>query len=215
MSNRSYLCVSTYPSIYPAFAKSDYDPKLNTVAADVNCVPLLWLAMFRAADLRTETFEVTEGRHTEKVVATAPVAPVERALTQLDAAVPVLERLFGEPLAAYAALLGAGVRAGEGDHVTIELEEIAVLEGDEEGYYDKLRLALASLDRPGDATADRDRLADLAQLGPARPFPPARLLLDDMDATDDDYRNHCRLIGASYLRPVPWETESAGRPGRA
>jgi hypothetical protein len=32
-----------------------------------------------------------------------------------------------------------------------------------------------------------------------------RDLKDALDAPDDDWWNHSRLLGVSYLRPVPWE----------
>ncbi|MEH1015911.1 hypothetical protein V6U90_22720 [Micromonospora sp. CPCC 206060] len=89
---------------------------------------------------------------------------------KLGAAVPALERLFGRRLADHAALLVDGVRAGAGEYVTVELEEIAVLEGEEENYYEQLRVALGSLDEPTDAVADRDRLVWLAQLRAERRF---------------------------------------------
>ena len=139
--------------------------------------------------------------------------PRERALAQLDAALPALHSIFegAGRLDDHAALLREGVASMPGRFVTIELYEIAVLI-DEEEFYRDLRAALGSLDRAADLAADRARLVNLAQLREGRPFPPARLVVDGLDAPDDDWWNHSRLLGTRYLRPVPWET-AAGVPG--
>jgi len=135
-------------------------------------------------------------------------------LAQLDAALPALHRLFGDEgrLDEHVALLRQGVAEAPGRFVTIELEEIAVMHSSTEEYYAMLRDALASLDEPTDVTADRERLVGLAQLRPGRPFPPARLVLDGLDAPDDDWWNHSRLLGTRYLRAVPWEPPPEDEP---
>ncbi|MEV5750834.1 hypothetical protein AB0L00_23675 [Actinoallomurus sp. NPDC052308] len=214
MANRSYLLVGDYDGINPGWQGGIPGLEHQVLAEDVFCVPLLWLAMFRPADLVTATFppEDEDDEEDGPIEATAPLAPKERALAQLDAAIPALNRIFdgAGPLDDHAALLREGLASMPGRSVTIELYEIAVL-NDEERFYRDLRTALDSLDRPGDLAADRARLADLAQLREGRPFPPARLVLDGLDAPDDDQWNHTRLLGTRFLRPVPWET-AAGTP---
>ncbi|GAA4637584.1 hypothetical protein GCM10023196_091960 [Actinoallomurus vinaceus] len=206
MANRSFLLVGDYDGINPGWRGDIPGLEHQVLAEDVYCVPLLWLAMFRPADLVTETFP-PEDEEDGPIEATAPLAPKERALAQLDAALPALNRIFDGAgrLDDHAALLREGVASMPGRSVTIELYEIAVLIDDEQ-FYQNLRAGLGSLDQPGDLAADRSRLTDLAQLREGRPFPPARLVLDGLDAPDDDDWNHTRLLGTCFLRPVPWET---------
>jgi len=206
MANRSYLFVSDHDGICPAWVEGVEEPEQLVLAEDVYCVPLLWLALFRPADLRTTTFPADEDDDVAEFPVTAPLATKERALAQLDAALPTLNRLFAAegPLDEHAALLRDGIAGMPGGFVTVDLYEIAVLR-DEDAYHRTLRAALASFEEPGDAAADRERLVDLAQLRPGRPFPPARLLLDERDAADDDWWNFVRLLGAGFVRPVPWE----------
>lgn len=213
MANRSFLFVGDHEGINPGWESDIPDIQQKVLAEDVYCVPLLWLAMFRPADLVTTTFPPEDDDDDEgPVEATAPLAPKERALVQLDAALPALHSIFNGAgrLDEHAALLRQGVESMPGRFVTIELYEIAVMI-DEEKYYRDLRNALGSLDKPGNLAADRARLTDLAQLREERPFPPARLVIDGLDAPDDDWWNHTRLLGASFLRPVPWE-DTASTP---
>jgi hypothetical protein len=207
MANRSYLFVGDHEGINPGWNTDIPDLERLVLAEDVYCVPLLWLAMFRPADLVTATFPPDDDDDDEgPIEVTAPLAPRERALAQLDAAVPALHSIFdgAGPLDEHAALLREAVASMPGRFVTIELYEIAVLT-DEEKFYRDLRDALGSLDGPGDLAEDRARLTDLAQLREGRPFPPARLVVDGLDAPDDDWWNHSRLLGTCFLRPVPWE----------
>ncbi|MBD0710905.1 MULTISPECIES: hypothetical protein [unclassified Streptomyces] len=210
MANSSYLCSSDEASLYPSGFVEGFDPATGVVAHDVSGIPLLWLAMFRPADLVTGTFTVDPDDTDDGegvVVATAPLAAKDRALTRLDAALPVLNRLFAAEGAvdAHAALLRQAIEKAPGAHVTIELEEIEGL-WEEGAFQPALRAALACLDGETDPAADRARLISLSGLRPGRPFPSARLLVDDLEAEDDDYWNLVRLLGASLVAEVPWET---------
>ncbi|MFE7559323.1 hypothetical protein [Kitasatospora sp. NPDC057500] len=217
MANYSYLCSTDAPSLYPSSQVAGFDPKTGVVAHDVSCVPLLWLAMFRPADLVTGVFTVDEDDLDDdedpEVEATAPLVAKERALAQLDAALPVLNGLFaGEgPLDAHAALLRRAVERAPGAFVTIELEEVEGIWADEDAFQPTLRAALAGLDVGTDSGMDgaatRARLIELSRLRPGLPFPPARLIVDGMDADDDDYWNLVRLLGTGFMSEVPWEAE--------
>ncbi|SDD16416.1 hypothetical protein [Glycomyces harbinensis] len=229
MPNSSYLCATDLRSLYPSTTDKGFDPSKGVVAFDVRCVPLLWLAMFRPADLLTQTITVEadpdatyytfgpdgdfveietppEEAEDQNVEATALLAPRDRALAQLDAAVPVLGRLFAAegPLEEHAAMLRRAVAASPGAYLTVELDEIEGL-WEPGTFQPALRAALESLDGEGDPEAGRVHLIELAQLRPGRPFPPARLLLDDGESADDDIWNLVRLLGASFSAPVPWE----------
>ncbi|MFF7456888.1 hypothetical protein [Kitasatospora sp. NPDC008115] len=221
MANYSYLCSADAASLYPSSQVAGFDPRTGVVAHDVSCVPLLWLAMFRPADLVTGVFTVDEedlddGEDPE-VRATAPLVAKERALAQLDAALPVLNGLFADegPLDAHAALLRRAVERAPGAFVTIELEEVEGIWEDEETFQPTLRAALAGLDGGSDGDTDgdtggaatRSRLIELSRLRPGRPFPPARLLVDGLEAGDDDHWNLARLLGAGFIGAVPWESE--------
>ncbi|MFF3855359.1 hypothetical protein [Micromonospora sp. NPDC002575] len=208
MANLSYLFVTDHDGICPAWAGVPNVAE-QVLAEDVAAVPLLWLAMFRPADLVTATFP-SDDEDEGDVAVTAPIAPRRRALDQLDAALPALTRIFAAegPLHEHAALLRAGVAAMPGRFVTVDPYEIAVLV-DEREFYDTLRAGLAALDQPGDPAAARRHLTDLAQLRAGRPFPPARLVLDQLPAAEDDWWNHGRLLGAGVRGPAPWERDAA------
>ncbi|RRR98584.1 hypothetical protein [Glycomyces terrestris] len=232
MPNSSYLCATGLRTLYPSTTDAGFAPATGVVAYDVRCVPLLWLALFRPADLVTQTIvveddpdevfyefgpdgdlvEVEPGEDDDDedddedvVEATAPLAPKDRALAQLDAAVPVLNRIFAAegPLDGHAAMLRAAVAAAPGVYVTVELDEIEGL-WEPGTFQPALREALACLD--GGAAAGRAHLAAISQLREGRPFPPARMLLDGGDGfEDDDHWNFVRLLGANFSAAVPWE----------
>jgi len=90
MSNRSYLAASNADTIYPSFAQKGYNAPEQLIATDVENLPLLWLALFREADLRRKVFKV-QG---QEVPAFAPVCSKEKALQQLEQAVPYLSKIF-------------------------------------------------------------------------------------------------------------------------
>ncbi|SDK80320.1 hypothetical protein SAMN05216298_1430 [Glycomyces sambucus] len=229
MPNSSYLCATDLRTVYPSTTDKGFNAATDVVAYDVRCVPLLWLAMFRTADLVTQTVVIepdpdavyyelgpngdfveipTPAAETvdQVVEAVAPLTAKERALAQLDAAVPVLNRLFPEgPLDEHAAMLRRAVAEAPGAHLTIELDEIEAM-WEPDTFQPALRAALAGLDEPGEPKADRARLVELAQLREGRPFPSALALLGDQNGIeDDDYWNLVRLLGAGFSAAVPWE----------
>lgn len=228
MPNSSYLCTADRETLYPSTTVEGFAAATDVVAYDVRCVPLLWLALFRPADLRTQTIvieadpdavyaefdeatgefvEVEDHEEEDEVVeAVAPLVGKDRALAQLDAALPVLNRLFEPegPLDDHAAMLRHAVAAAPGRFITIELDEIEGL-WEEGTFQPAVRAALACFDGSTDAESERANLIEIAQLRAGRPFPPARLLLADHEPVDDDYWNLSRLFGASFSAPVPWE----------
>jgi hypothetical protein len=230
MPNSSYLCTTDAESLYPSTTVADFEPSTHVVACDARCVPLLWLALFRAADIRTQTIvieadpdavfyefdeatgdfvETDEEDEDEVVEAVAPLVAKERALAQLDAAVPALNRLFEAegPLDGHAAMLRQAVAAAPGKFITIELDEIDGL-WEEGTFQPALRAALSDMDASADPVAERANLVEIAQLRAGRAFPPARFLLDGRDAADDDLWNFVRLLGTAFSAEVPWEPSS-------
>ncbi|MER5354603.1 hypothetical protein ABT093_30265 [Kitasatospora sp. NPDC002551] len=211
MANSSYLCSTDVASLYPSSQVEGFDPQGGVVAHDVSGVPLLWLALFRPADLVTGVFTVEDEDEDDEdgaVEATAPLVAKERALAQLDAALPALNALFAAEgaLDAHAALLRQAVERAPGGFVTIELDEIEAVWEEEDTFQPALRTALACLDGGAEAAAGRARLVELSRLRTGRPFPPARLLVDGLEAGEDDYWNLVRLLGTSFAAEVPWET---------
>jgi hypothetical protein len=242
MSNESYLVVCDTPDIYPSREMSPEQTADRVVACDVQNVPLLWLAMFRPADLVSRTLEperdgsADDERLAEVLAAlgidaeagaaaeaggdegdgedgaasvVAPVVSKDRALAQLEQALPVLHRLFAGAgrLDEHAGLLRQAVAGAPGSYVTIELDEVAGLYPPKSEYYQTLREMLATFDGPTDEDADRDRLVDMTLLRTDRPFPPARITGEE---PDDDLWNHSRLLGEAWERPLPWSGSPAG-----
>jgi hypothetical protein len=206
MSNYSYLCTSDLETTYPSFVDKQYNPDQQTIACDVECVPLVWLALFRPADLINKTYMV-EGR---QVATTAPLCELATALKHLDEALPYFNAVFSEEgaLDEFFALLRKGVAAGDAKYVTIEMQEIACLYSSEQDFYGKFLVALTNIQTKSEHDA-KDLFTKLANMRRGRKFPPARLILDRIKAEDHDIWNHCRILGTSSSRPVPWEGEES------
>jgi hypothetical protein len=209
MANRVFLCSSPTPDIYPSFVQASYDSDEQTIATDVYAVPLPWMALFRASDLQARTFNV-DG---ETVSAEAPVAAKPRALDSLEEAVVNLQSVFRAEgsLKNHASYLAEAITQAPGEFVTIELSELSCLYPSEQEFFSLFRNALQAIGDPGIAEG-KAVLARLADLRLGRPFPPADLLVRDLEAVDDDYWNHCRILGTGRLeggigRPDPWEAD--------
>lgn len=212
MANHSYLCRTNVPTTYPSFVDEHYDADEQTIACDVWCVPLLWMAMFRPADIVRKTFDL-DG---EELVTEAPLAARSTAIRQLREAVPYFNTMFGSEgrVNDYAELMTQALEAAPYEFVTVELQEIACLADSEQDFYDNFRDALAAIG--SDYTPEaKARYCEIASFQALQKLPPARLLLDEpgeYEPTDDDFWNHCRVCGAGQSqsgmgRPVPWEPE--------
>src|SRR5436190_1365820 len=121
MSNTAYLCCSDFAGIYPSAQAKKYKSEKHTVACAVERVPLLWLALFRKNNLKTETIETDDG----SITVTAPVATLDQVLKQMSAAIERLDAVFPKngSLATHATLLEKALRKAGGKYVTIELDE--------------------------------------------------------------------------------------------
>lgn len=204
MANRSYLCVSDVDTLYPNICDPDYQVKEQTVAFEAYCVPMLWLALFRPGDLRSQMFEIDN----EAFSSTAPITKKAAALDNLTEAIPVLNSLFEAEgsLEDYAEYLSQALNSAPGRYVTIELDEIACLwDPDEDAFTHELTLALKFLQTQRGPKAARKRFTAIAQLKAGVPFPPARCYLDEQQISSDQCWNHGHLIGSGWERPVPWE----------
>ncbi|MES2789203.1 MAG: hypothetical protein V4719_06240 [Planctomycetota bacterium] len=212
MSNCSYLCATNVEDTYPSFSDESYDPDVQTIACDVWCVPLLWMALFRPNNIVRKTFTV-DG---DDIVTEAPIVARTLAIRQLVEAVPYFNKLFAAEgrLDEYAEFLQQALESVDYEYVTIELHEIACLADSEQNFYDSFREALAAIGTD-ETSGAKVRFSEIAAFRDLTKFPPARLLLDeagDPEPTDDDFWNHCRVCGAGQSQsglglPVPWEPE--------
>lgn len=203
MSNLAYLASSSFSGIYPSAQAKGYKPEKQTVACAIECVPLLWLALFRDADLTTETIATDDG----DVTVTAPVTTLAKGLKQLSAAIPRLEAVFAKSgsLGLHAALLKQALQEPGGKYITIELDEIAALASSRKAFDKQVRDALQALDKGTPAEAKK-RLVKVSQVDARRTFlAPAELMAQQKPAAAD-LVNLERLLGTEHFRPVPWET---------
>ena len=202
MANWSYLCATNRKVIYPSYGDHPYDARRQTIASETYCVPLLWLGLFRPADLVRRTF-TQEG---QTFVAESPLCARSKAIRQFRAALPHLEDMFHEcgPLDGFAELFLKALEPLRYRYLTIELEEIECMAKSREQFRDTLRAALAGIGTDY-STEARERFVYLAQLSKLRRFPPPRLFLDKMKGSDDDYVLHGRILGScDQGRDVPW-----------
>jgi hypothetical protein len=163
--------------------------------------------MFRAGDIEGKTFDTEEG----PLYAEAPLAQRTKALRQLREGIPFFNELYEEEgsLDEYAAFLAQALEEAPFEYVTIEMQEIACII-DEAKYYADFRRALECIGQTVDP-ATKPLFSGIAQFDELGRFPPARLLLNNLEAeSDKDYWNHCRVCGAGMYeagigRAVPWE----------
>jgi hypothetical protein len=201
MANRSYLCVTNRETLYPNIGDPDYDPAQHTVAACAYAVPLLWVAMFRLDNMRTQMFEV-EGQSIEGV---GPLAKKNAALKQLREAVPLLNRMFAVagPLDEHAELLRQGVEQAPGLFVTIEMEEIAGLSSPKD-FYGALDDVLECFEVDEPTETHRKRVRAWVGLKKGQRLPSARCFAESKEVSKEDAQTHARLLGFDWIRPTPW-----------
>ncbi|MBS0264137.1 MAG: hypothetical protein JSS02_19530 [Planctomycetes bacterium] len=146
MSKRSYLVGSNSESIYPSLDEPSYHAPDQLLATHIDFVPLLWLALFREADLNSRVYQ-TAG---DSVHYYAPVCAKTKALEHLAVAVPNLARLFAQPagLADYVNLLRSAIEMLPYRFISIELNEIARCYPREHRFEDLLISALRGFDVP-------------------------------------------------------------------
>ena len=101
VANYAYLCATDLATTYPSFVEENYDSDVQTVACDVYCIPLVWMALFRPQDLLQKVFRV-DGMD---VPTEAPLVERAVALRQLREALPYLNEVFSVegPLDGYVA----------------------------------------------------------------------------------------------------------------
>jgi hypothetical protein len=202
MGSEAYLCVSPFQGAFPSRQWDDFEGDSDILAIDDEATPLLWLALFRPADLRVAKIDRDlEDWTVGTRPITVPVAPRQRAFSQLYAAVDALEPILGESIADHGELMREALRWMPGMYVTIEWS----IDGEPVWDVD-ISAALAVLDGEiPDVDQAREILRDTCALRLDRPLPSARLVLDRVNADEDDRWNFQRLLGRSHCQMVPWE----------
>lgn len=205
-----------------------YDRPESSILAGIACAkyryPLLWLALFRAADVRTRTIDPNEGAEEVDPEDLDPDdAPYECAVVWVEKArgLEQLERArawYAEAFVDFGSLdehfaLFAGVlRKTPGSHLLFEPSEVGMMTRAPEEIAPMLRALLAALDGEPDPDVAWE-LLEHARYDMDRPFPPALLHHtrgphDPRDATNLD----C-LLGNSVGLTVPggahpWEEDA-------
>ncbi len=199
MANRAYLVATNIETLYPSNEEAAFAPAQQAIAQGIYCVPLLWFALFRPRDLRTQTINL-DGERWEL---TAPLAETSMALQQLAAARPVLDQLFPEhgSLREHSQLLHAAIESTHRKFITIEWTEVEhTVESAEFQAFVRFALACFAGDVP--LPVGRKSLLNLSEFEWDGPLPSARCLVDQSDA-EIEVLSH--LLGTCWLRPVPWE----------
>lgn len=199
----AFLSVSPFQGVYPSRAWDEFEPETDVLAVADEGTPLLWLAMFRPADVRAGRLDRDWEDWTQGTrPITAPVVPRQRAFSQLYASVEVLEPVLGDSVAEHAELMREALRWMPGQWVTLEW-----LDDYHEPRWDlDISPALAVLDGAvPDVAEARAILTEVSGLVLDRPLPSARLVLDGVAAEQEDRSNFQSLLGSSLTQMVPWE----------
>lgn len=200
MGNNAYLCTSNQPDVYPTRTEPGYDPSQQTVACDVDAIPLLWLMLFRASDQRDQPVTTEEGRVTLR----APVAPTEVALARLTPSMAALALAFPEmpSLKEQAELLRQAVESTQRQFVSLELLEVEYMEGPAV-FWPIFRHCLLGFENPS-MTIEKPQTSLLSKF-----FKGTLTWQDSLKRITkvslDSEIPTARLLGAKYERPVPWE----------
>ncbi len=236
MANRCFLTASNVKSIYPSFADVEYCSENQTIANDVEYIPLLWLALFREEDLENKKFDI-DG---EEVNVTAPLCTKQKALKQLRSSVNYLCKIFPnfDNINDYAKMLEKALNSVDYKYISIELQEIAELYPAEHRFQEILKLSLKGFENPNNITfycddvelniwgekmvfkgfkADSHAgiLEKISFLKTNIKLPSVNMYIDDLPYTEDEQWNFTRIFGAGkfgslgYGREVPWEKEDA------
>jgi hypothetical protein len=202
MGNSSYLCVTDKKLTYPSLNDVDYKYEEQTISMDVYAVPLLWICLFKENDLVKETIE-SDG-YTYNVV--SPLTETDKALENLEKSEAFLCDLFRpESLTKeYFEMLKEAISSAGKKYVTVEIQEIACMDGEEE-YYKNFKEAIRLIERQEINETTRQSILTITDLRLKKIFPKADIFVNNQNFTDDEGWNHARLLGAGLFREVPWE----------
>ncbi len=213
MPNSAYLCCTDYEGLYPSFVDENYRSSESTLAVAQNCIPLLWLALFRRDDMRREIF-IDQG---VQVAPIAPLADRDKCIDQLEDALPRLDALFCREgrLDEHVECLKRDLLDMTGEYVTIEMEEIVVVQPNEQAYYETLRRGMDVFDMPVEKLSPRGKgqkhrqfrklLATISDLRlPGQFITPGRFR-EGGEFDPNQHWNYARLRGVELYHPLSWE----------
>lgn len=219
MSNYATLYCCNYPGVLPADIPSE-EASQCVVASAVCYVPLLWLALFRPADIKE--------REIDDLSILVPTAAKELAIQQLQRSIPLLDRCFAASgsLKGHASLLAKALSERDGQYVFVDTEEIALL-GDPEEFNGELKDALLALERyenkpvppqtnpslwqrflgaTNDKTSTvRNRIGALLLHKPPFHIVPVASIWSKPKPSAGELQQLAEFLGCSWERPVPWE----------
>ena len=203
MSNRCYLSASEHTGIYPSFSLPEFDTETQWIACGEGCLPLIWIPMFSADDLVTETFSTGGQTLTE----TAPVVKretgIERLISRRNFLNTIFERNGG--VDHHIDMFTHHVKSVDCTYLSVELQEMTWLYEDGE-FQELLQDCLSGLDSGNPSV--RDALVTLSTIMLGTLLNRRRFLtLADFESGDHkqkDMWNYFRIMGDSYIRDVPW-----------
>jgi hypothetical protein len=205
MPNKAWLTTAATRRTFPRLQETGYDAERHTIVGAGWGIPLLWLPLFRPADLLIEDVTVERGRTYRDP---APVVETAVALTRLTASVAQLNGVFGTqgPLDRHAELLSEAIASTHRPFVTLEPEEIAWM-GEPKQFYERLTLALGYFDGP-DTPRGREDLLYLTPTvnEPDLPFPVPHGFFDRDDYDAEEAQLMHFLLGEAWLRPLSWDS---------
>lgn len=220
MSNYATLYCSKYAGVLPNDISSE-EASQSVVASAVCYIPLLWLAMFRPADIHE--------REIEDHVTFVPTATKAVAVQQLQRSIPLLDRCFAASgsLQEHAAIFVKTISEWDGQYVFLDANEIAFL-GDPEEFFAQLRDALLALEqydsRPIPPRADpslwrrlfgsandewtdvRDRIGMFLPHKPPFHILPIASTHTKPKPSAGELQQLAEFLGCSWERAVGWES---------
>lgn len=202
MSHYTFLAMTDQPVLYPSY-DPDYDQYEQVLSCDCDCIPVLWIGLFRIQNWFEAKFQYS-AEHTKYL--RAPLVACEVAVKQLREAVPYLNQLLATegPLDDYAELLAEEIDSLACDFITIEMEELLASRGAESLYADFQNMLLF-LEQGILSEQARQILLRLSWVIPDTRFPALDRLAEPEQLSDDECWNLVRLLGDRFCRPVPWE----------
>lgn len=157
MANRAYLNVV-----------DTRDRSEQEIAEAVYCVPLFWLALFRAPDLQEDSSALS--------------TTVEIALQNLSAALPTIHSMCPDQVGfdLHASALSRALSQTRNAAITADLSEIECLNDDPIAFRAKVRYVLLAFDRQVPAPVGRTCLLDLSGLDFGNPLRVEGSLVGDL-----------------------------------
>lgn len=177
MANRTYL-VGLNEHFF-----DDEDVSLNMLLEAEYCIPLFWLALFQAADIRL--YHNIPILHTSR----------EQALVNIDQRASGLAALLGEPGTRLVAQWRAFIEQNDYVNYLLNTAELAQMESGDGEFLAELKDWFAELATITGGAVTNRALNVLVQASPS---------LADFPYADSPIH----LCGHSFELPLPWETEN-------